>query len=144
MLLWIAQAVMKVGLCGSSGSMFWLIPILIVPPDLGFWACALPGTPRGSPPATPSADHPSARRTDRRVTSSSRVRLLTTSNPSRLFMLDLLACTGDRPRRGPAPPPGARVPRLDRARSGRDTGSPTRPPPPTRAGWAALPREAGP
>ena len=38
MLLWMAQAVMKVVLCASSVSMFWKLPILIVPPRLGVCA----------------------------------------------------------------------------------------------------------
>ena len=39
MLLWMAQAVMNVVLCASSVSMFWKLPILMVPPRLA--ACAV-------------------------------------------------------------------------------------------------------
>ena len=38
MLLWMPQAVMKVVLCASSVSMFWKLPILIVPPRFGVCA----------------------------------------------------------------------------------------------------------
>src|SRR5262245_11621378 len=89
MLLWIEQAKIDVVLWASRVSMLPAIPILIVPPGLAFWACASVGRPSGTAPTTPTADQPSALRTVRRWTSS-RSSSLTTSNPSRLFMVFLL------------------------------------------------------
>ena len=50
MLLWIEQAMIDVVLCASSVSMFALLPILMVPPYLGFvvWASAAPASGPGA------------------------------------------------------------------------------------------------
>ena len=89
MLLWIEQATMLVVLWGSSVSMFSSTPTLIIPPVFGFCAQAGAAQPAGTTPDAAAADQPSARRTERRLTSS-RHSSLTTSNPSRLFMGPLL------------------------------------------------------
>src|SRR5262245_2382664 len=86
MLLWIEHAKIDVVLWASRVSMLPAMPILIVPPGLAFWAWASDGRPRGAGPASPTAGQPSALRTGRRLTSS-RSSSLTTSNPSRLFMV---------------------------------------------------------
>src|SRR5262245_16644875 len=84
------HAKIEVVLWASRVSMLPAMPILIVPPGLAFWAWAREGRPRDAAPATPTADQPSALRTVRRLTSS-RSSSLTTSNPSRLFMLSSLS-----------------------------------------------------
>ena len=54
MLLWILHVVMNVVLVwGSRVSMFCQLPIFSVPPVFGFWAKARPGTPNGTPAASP-------------------------------------------------------------------------------------------
>src|SRR5919109_3498716 len=88
MLLCTEHATIDVVLCASGVSMFVKLPILIVPPYFGFWALASEGRPR-PPAARPSPAPPSIFRTSRRCTSW-RSSSLTTSNPSRLFILVLL------------------------------------------------------
>src|SRR5262245_46884656 len=108
MLLWMEHATIEVVLWASSVSMLLNDPILMVPPDFGFWAWASEGRASDPNPASPAADQPTALRTWRRLVSS-RNSSLTTSNPSRLFIVGCLStghghpgCRPPMPRRNPA------------------------------------------